>query len=79
MLRIASFEMKPGDRVIWLHSQKRSFVIGWRVKRTRGVVEQVCRTRIRIRVRLEGIEKVVNVLPENLMSEAEADDGTMPA
>ena len=78
MLRIASTEMKPGDRVIWLYSKKRSFVVGWRLQRVPGVVERICRARIRIRVWLDGRGKVVNVVPENVISEMDADDATMP-
>lgn len=66
--------MKPGDRIIWIHSEGRSFLTGWRVQRISGVVEQICRTRIRIRVRLGGREKAVNVAPENVMSEAEPNE-----
>jgi len=46
--------LKPGDRVIWLHSPGRSFLSGWRLKEVPGVVVRVCRRRIRIRVELEG-------------------------
>ena len=70
--------MKPGNRVIRLRSPGRSFVTGWRVKRIPGVIERVCRARIRIRVMLGGREKVVGVTPENVMSEADSRDGTVP-
>jgi protocatechuate 3,4-dioxygenase beta subunit len=43
-----------------------------------GMTDQVCRARIRIRVRLEDKEKVVNVVPENVISEGDSGDGTMP-
>lgn len=61
--------MKPGDRVIWLHSPGRSFLTGWRLQRTPGVIERICRNRIRIRVRLEGSEKVVNVRQDNVLTD----------
>jgi hypothetical protein len=61
--------VKPGDRVIWLHSPRRSFLTGWRLQRTPGVIEQVYRTCIRIRVRLEGREKVINVRRDNVLSD----------
>jgi hypothetical protein len=66
--------MKPGDHVIWLYSKKRSFVIGWRVQRVPGIIERVCRARIRIRVRLGECEKVVNVAPENVIFSEAMDD-----
>ncbi len=66
--------MKPGDHVIWLYSKKRSFVTGWRLQRVPGVVERVCRARIRIRIRLGEREKVVNVVPENVLCDGETDD-----
>ena len=66
--------MKPGDRVIWLHSPGRSFLSGWRRQEIPGVIVRVCRRRIRIRVRVGGREKVVNVDPENVMWMEEAAD-----
>jgi hypothetical protein len=42
-----------------------------------GVIERVCRARIRIRVRLGGREKVINVVPDNVISEVDVDDATM--
>jgi hypothetical protein len=66
--------MKSGDRVIWLHSKEPSFATGWRLKRLPGVIERVCRASIRIRVRLGGREKVVNVVTENVLSEGEGYD-----
>ena len=59
--------MKPGDRVIWLYSRKRSFVPGRGVQRIPGVVERICPASIRIRVNLDGSEKVGNVNPENVI------------
>ncbi len=61
--------MKPGDRVIWLHSPRRSFLTGWRLQRIPGVIEQVYQNFIRIRVRLEGREKLVNVRRDNVLSD----------
>ncbi len=61
--------MKPGDRVIWLHSPGRSFLTGWRLQRTPGVIEGICRSRIRIRVQMEGREKVVSVRRDNILSD----------
>jgi hypothetical protein len=66
---IASLEMKPGDRVIWLRSPGRSFVTGWRLQRIPGVVVRVCRARIKIRVQVGGCEKLVNVCRENVLSD----------
>ncbi len=63
--------MKPGDRVIWLYSKKRSFVVGWRVQRIPGVVIRVCKQRIRLKVLMPDTEKVLNVRPENVISEDE--------
>jgi hypothetical protein len=59
--------MKPGDHVIWLYSKKRSFVVGCRVQRVPGVVIRTCKRRIRLKVRLLGIERLVNVCPENVI------------
>ena len=64
--------MKPGDRVIWLHSPKRSFLTGWNVQPVPGVIVRVCRYRLRIRVNLRGREKIVNVDPENVLAADEA-------
>ncbi len=64
--------MKPGDRIIWLHSPGRSFLTGWRLERTPGVIERIYRSRVRIRVQMGGREKVVNVRLDNIVS---AEDG----
>ncbi len=69
---IASAEMKPGDRVIWLYSRKRSFVVGWRVQRVPGVVVRICKRRIRLKVLLPGTERLVNVSPDNVICEEES-------
>ena len=61
--------MKPGDRIIWLYSRKRSFVVGCGVQRVPGVVIRACKRRIRLKVRLLGTEKLVNVCPENVICE----------
>ena len=62
-------QMKPGDRVVWLYSRKRSFVAGRGVQRVPGVIVRICRRRIRLRVRLLGAEKLVNVSPDNVICE----------
>ncbi len=61
--------MGPGDRVIWLYSKKRSFIVGWRVQRIPAVIVRVCRRRIRLKVL--GTERIVNVSPENVISEGD--------
>jgi len=66
---IRGVAMKPSDRVIWLRSPGRSFLTGWRVERIPGVVERVWRRRVGIRVRLDGIEKLAVVDPDNLLPE----------
>jgi hypothetical protein len=66
-INLAGDEMKTGDRVIWLYCKKRSFVTGWRRQEIPGVIVRVCRRRIRIRVKMGGREKVVNVDPENVI------------
>jgi hypothetical protein len=68
-MRTASYQMKPGDRVIWLRSPGHSFLSGWRLKEVPGVVVRVCRHRLRIRVEIGGREKVVTVEPENVIRE----------
>ena len=55
------------DRVIWLYSRKRSFVVGCGVQRIPGEVIRVCKRRIRLRVKLPDREKLVNVSPENVL------------
>ncbi len=64
--------MRPGDRVIWLYSKKRSFVVGYRVWRIPGEVIRVCKRRIRLKVRLPDREKLVNVSPDNVIREEES-------
>jgi flagellar biosynthesis/type III secretory pathway M-ring protein FliF/YscJ len=59
-------QLKPGDRVIWLRSPGRSILSGWRVEEVTGIVERLCKQRIRIRVRMEGKDKIVSVDPDNL-------------
>ena len=66
--------MKPGDRVIWLRSPGRSPLTGWRLQQVPGVIVSICRHRIRIRVRLAGQEKLVNVEPENVICADEYDN-----
>jgi hypothetical protein len=61
--------VKPGDRVIWLRSPGRSFLTGWRLQRTPRVIERVYRDRIRIRVPLDGRERLVNVRRDNVLSD----------
>jgi hypothetical protein len=67
--------MKPGDRVIWLRSPGRSFLTGWRLQEVPGVIVRLCGHRIRIRVQLDGGEKVINVDPENLFHGEEIEPG----
>jgi hypothetical protein len=71
MLRIASTEMKPGDRVIWLYSKKRSFVVGCGVQRVPGVIIRICQRRKRLKALLLGTEKLVNVNPDNVICEGD--------
>ena len=68
---IGSTQMKPGDRVIWLYSKKRSFVVGCGVQRVPGVIIRVCKRRIRLKVLLPGSERLVNVNPENVICSEE--------
>lgn len=63
--------MKPGDRVTWLHSPKRSCLTGWRLQWIPGEIVSVSRRRIRIRVWLRGKERCVNVDPDNVIHEDE--------
>lgn len=64
--------MKPGDRVIWLYSPGRSFLSGWRLQEILGVIVRICKHRIRLKVFLGGVEKLINVDPENVIWEEEA-------
>ena len=61
--------MKPGDRVIWLYSKKRCFVVGCGVQRIPAVIMRICKRRIRLKVFLQGTEKLVNVSPDNVIGE----------
>ena len=70
MIPIRSTTMRPGDRVIWLHSKKRSFVVGWRVQQIPAAIVRICRWRIGLKVL--GTERIVNVSPDSVISE---DDG----
>jgi hypothetical protein len=63
--------MKPGERVIWLHSPRHSFTDGWRLEKIPGEIVRICRRQIRIRVWLRGKERIVNVDPENVLYDAE--------
>jgi hypothetical protein len=67
--------MKPGDRVIWLHSPRHSFLTGWRLERIPGEIVRISRRRIRIRVWLRGEERFVSVDPENVLYDAEDQPG----
>lgn len=66
--------MKAGDRVIWLHSPKRSILKGWRPMRIPGVIVRVGRKRIRIRVWIRGNLRCVNVDPDNVLGGDEYQD-----
>jgi hypothetical protein len=67
--------MKPGERVIWLHSPRHSFVSGWRLQRIPGEIVRICRRRIQIRVLFRGKERLVSVDPENVLCDAEDQPG----
>ncbi len=59
--------IKPGDRVTWLYSRKRSFMLGYGVQRVPAEVVRVCKHRIRIKVNQQGAEKLVNVHPDSVI------------
>ncbi len=63
--------MKPGERVVWLHSPRHSFLDGWRLERIPGEIVRICRRRIRIRVWFGEEERVVSVDPDNVLYESE--------
>ncbi len=63
--------MQPGDRVIWLYSRKRSFVVGHGVQRIPAVIIRVCKQKIRLKAQLPGMERAVNVDPDNVIFEDE--------
>ena len=67
--RIDGSDMKPAECLIWLYSRKRSFVAGRGAQRVPGVIVRVCRRRIRLKVRLLGTDKLVNVSPDNVICE----------
>jgi hypothetical protein len=63
--------MKPGDRIIWLHAPGRSFLSGWKVAATPGIIVRIHSKRIRIVVKTGDHERQVIVDPENVIHEAE--------
>ncbi len=63
--------MKPGERVIWLHSPRHTILEGWRLERIPGEIVGICRRRIRIKVWDGGKERLVSVDPENVIYEPE--------
>jgi hypothetical protein len=65
----AAIDLRLGDHVIWLYSPGRSFLTGWRLQHIHGVITQICRQRIRIKVQIAGKEKQVTVDPENVLHE----------
>ena len=67
----AEERMKPGDRVIWIYSPKRSLLKGWRLQRIPGEIVRIHRQKIRIRVWMRGNLRCVNVYPENVLFEDE--------
>ena len=71
-MRTSNYPMKAGDRVIWLRSEGRSFLTGWRVQAIPGVVVRTCKHRLRIRVNMKGQDRIVNVHPENVLASDEA-------
>ena len=71
-MQTSEYQMKPGDRVIWLRSKGRSFLTGWRVHAIPGVVVRACKCRLRIRVHIQGQERIVSVDPENVLTSDEA-------
>ena len=73
-IRLEMQQFKLGDRIIWRHSPGRSFLAGWRVKLTPGVIVRVCPRRLRIRVHLRGREMTVNVDPENVLTPDEVEE-----
>ena len=64
-------QLKPGDRVIWLYSRRRSLIVGHRVKRIPAVIISVCKRRIRLRTQLPAMNRTVNVDPDNVIVENE--------
>ena len=64
--------LKPGDRVTWLRSPGHSILSGWKVQAVSAEIVRICRRRVRLRVRLEGREKIVIVDPENVIVSDEA-------
>ncbi len=63
--------LRPGDRVTWLYSKKRSLLLGYGVQRVPAEVIRVCKHRIRLKVNLQGSEKLVNVHPDSIICEKE--------
>ncbi len=66
-------QIKPGDRVIWLYSRKRSFMLGYGVQRVRAEVIRICKRRIRLKINRQGAEKLVNVHPDSVICAEDAE------
>ncbi len=63
--------LRPGDRVTWLYSKKRSFMLGYTVQRVPAEVVRICKHRVRLKVIEQGFEKLVNVHPDSIICEKE--------
>jgi hypothetical protein len=70
--KIRSCQMKPGDRVIWIYSKKRSSVVGCGEQWIPAVIIRVCKRRIRLKVLLPGSERLVKVNPANVICSEES-------
>jgi hypothetical protein len=73
-MRTSEYQMKPGNR-----SEGRSFLTGWRVHAIPGVVVRACKCRLRIRVHIQGQERIVSVDPENVLTPDDAGANVQPS
>ena len=63
-------EIQPGDHVVWFRSKGRSILGGWKIEEVPGIVERICKHRVRIKVQMDGKDRIVNVDPDNLIKGA---------
>lgn len=48
--KMTTYDLRPGDPMIWPHSGKISFIVGWRVQRIPDVVVRTGKRKILLKV-----------------------------
>ena len=70
-MRTSSYQIKPSNRIIWHRSPACSFLSDRGIQAIPAVIIRVYRYQIGIRIRLDGNEKIVNVIPVNVILKGE--------